>query len=238
MHNNKYKKVLTVVLIIAIIAIISLIAFLIYEQIEKDKTEKDALAAIEEFDRVHGVGTEATKAPEEIPSLEEPGGTPTVVPPTGGGSGSGSSGGSSSTISDGKSYYKGFVMIGYVDIPKTGAKYPILEKVTIKSLSAAVVLLYPANAKLNEPGNVVIAGHNYRNSTFFSKNKTLKEGDKIYITDESGRKLTYTVYSNFQATAEDTSFYKRDTGGVPEITLTTCVQNDSSKRTIILARAN
>ena len=237
MHNNKYKKVLTVVLIIAIIAIISLIAFLIYEQIEKDKTEKDALAAIEEFDRVHGVGTEATKAPEEIPSLEEPGGTPTVVPPTGGGSGSGSSGGSSSTISDGKSYYKGFVMIGYVDIPKTGAKYPILEKVTIKSLSAAVVLLYPANAKLNEPGNVVIAGHNYRNSTFFSKNKTLKEGDKIYITDESGRKLAYTVYSNFQATGEDASFYSRDTGGVPEITLTTCVANDNNKRTIILARS-
>ena len=237
MHNNKYKKVLTVVLIIAIIAIISLIAFLIYEQIEKDKTEKDALAAIEEFDRVHGVGTEATKAPEEIPSLEEPGGTPTVVPPTGGGSGSGSSGGSSSTISDGKSYYKGFVMIGYVDIPKTGAKYPILEKVTIKSLSAAVVLLYPANAKLNEPVNVVIAGHNYRNSTFFSKNKTLKEGDKIYITDESGRKLAYTVYSNFQATGEDASFYSRDTGGVPEITLTTCVANDNNKRTIILARA-
>lgn len=237
MLNNKYKKILTVLLIIAIIAIIGLIAFLIYEQIEKDKTEKDALAAIEEFDRVHGVNTEVTKAPEEIPTIEEPGETPTIIPPTGNGSGSGSGGGPSSTNSDGKSYYKGFVMIGHVYIPKTGAKYPILEKVTIKSLSTSVVLLYPENAKLNEPGNVVIAGHNYRNSTFFSKNKTLKEGDKIYITDESGRKLEYTVYSNFQATGEDASFYSRDTGGVPEITLTTCVANDSSKRTIILARA-
>lgn len=235
MFNNKYKKVLTILLIIAIIAIIGLVIFFVHEQIERYKTEKDALAAIEEFDRVHGVNNEVTKAPEEIPTIEEPGETPTIIPPTGNGSGSG--GGPSSTNSDGKSYYKGFVMIGHVYIPKTGAKYPILEKVTIKSLSTSVVLLYPENAKLNEPGNVVIAGHNYRNSTFFSKNKTLKEGDKIYITDESGRKLEYTVYSNFQATGEDASFYSRDTGGVPEITLTTCVANDSSKRTIILARA-
>lgn len=236
MFDRKYGKVLTVLLIIAIIAIIGLVIFFVHEKIEKDKTDKETSAAIEEFDRDHGIGNKETPAPEESPNPEEPEEeTPIIIPPTG--DGSGSSGSSSSGSSDGKSYYKGFVMIGYIDIPKTGAKYPILEKVTIKSLSAAVVLLYPANAKLNEPGNVVIAGHNYRNSTFFSKNKTLKEGDKIYITDESGRKLEYTVYSNFQATGEDASFYSRDTGGVPEITLTTCVANDNNKRTIILARA-
>lgn len=235
MFNNKYGKVLTVLLIIIIIAIIGLIIFLVYEQIEKNKAEKDAMAAIEEFDRTHGISTETTPTPEEIPSLEEPSEVPEIIPPT---SVNSSPGNSVSSNSDGRTYYKGFVMVGYIEIPRTNAYYPILEKVTIKSLESAVVLLYPENAKLNEPGNVVIAGHNYRNSTFFSKNKTLKEGDKIYIADESGRKLTYTVYSNFQASDIDTSFYVRDTDGVPEITLTTCVANDSSKRTIILARAD
>lgn len=236
MFDRKYGKVLTVLLVIAIIAIVVLLIFFVHGRIEKNRAEKDAIAGIEEFNRDHGISTDTTPTPEETPDPEEPGETPIIIPPTG--DGSGGSGSSSSGTSDGKTYYKGFVMVGYIDIPKTGAKYPILEKVSKKSLETSVVLLYPANAKLNEPGNVVIAGHNYRNSTFFSKNKTLKEGDKIYITDESGRKLTYTVYSNFQATAEDTSFYSRDTGGVPEITLTTCVANDSTKRTIIFARAN
>lgn len=233
MFDSKYGKVLTILLIIAIIAILGLVIFFVYGKLEKGKTDKDSIAAIEEFDRDHGISTEVTPKPEESPDTEERGEIE-IIPPVEGSSGSGSS---SSGNSDGKTYYKGFVMIGYIEIPKTGAKYPILEKVSKKSLETSVVLLYPSNAKLNEAGNVVIAGHNYRNSTFFSKNRTLSEGDKIYVTDESGRKLTYIVYDNFQATAEDTSFYSRDTGGVPEITLTTCVANDSSKRTIILAKA-
>lgn len=236
MFDRKYGKVLTVLLVIAIIAVIGIVILFVHKKIEKDKADKETSSAIEEFDRNHGIGNKETPTPEETPSTDDPGETPIIIPPTG--DGSGNSGSSSSGNSDGKSYYKGFVMVGYIDIPKTGAKYPILEKVSKKSLETSVVLLYPENPKLNEAGNVVIAGHNYRNSTFFSKNKTLKEGDKIYITDESGRKLAYTVYSNFQATGEDASFYSRDTGGVPEITLTTCVQNDSSKRTIILARTN
>ena len=81
----------------------------------------------------------------------------------------------------------------------------------------------------------VIVGHNYRNGLFFSNNKKLSEGDKIYITDNSGKKLTYTIYSKFETTSEDTSFYQRDTNGKAEVTLSTCT-DDSSARIIILAR--
>lgn len=238
MFRSKYGKVLTILLIIAIVAILGLVIFFGYEKFQKNKNDKEAMAGIEEFNRNHGISTEVTETPEatESPDSTDNGEIPDIIPSTTQNNTSGGSS-SSSNNSDGKTYYKGFVMVGYIEIPKTNVKYPILEKVTKKSLETSVVLLYPLDAKLNEPGNVVIAGHNYRNSLFFSKNKNLKSGDKIYITDESGRKLTYVVYDNFQATAEDTSFYVRDTGGVPEITLTTCVANDSSKRTIILARA-
>ena len=48
---------------------------------------------------------------------------------------------------------------------------------------------------------------------FFSNNKKLQNGDKIYITDNSGTKLTYTIYNKFQTSDTDTSFYQRDTNG-------------------------
>lgn len=238
MFNSKYGKVLTVLLIIAVIVIVGLLCFFGYERIVKDKNEKDAIAAIEEFDRVHKP-TETKPQTSETPSNDDNNTTgesgsvselalPTTSPS---GSSSGSSSGSNNT-----STYKGFEMVGHIEIPRTKVRIPILNVVTKKSLETAVAIVYPLEAQLNEPGNIVIAGHNYRNQMFFSNNKKLKSGDKIYITDTSGRKMTYEVYDKFEAAPEDTSFYARDTGGVPEITLTTCTE-DSSKRTIILAKA-
>ena len=125
-------------------------------------------------------------------------------------------------------------MVGTMVIPATNFKYPILEKVTRKSIETAVAVLYGAG--VNQVGNTVIIGHNYRNGLFFSNNKKLNIGDKIYITDNSGNKLTYTIYNKFETTDTDTSFYQRDTAGKPEVTLSTCT-DDSKNRLIILAKA-
>ena len=119
-------------------------------------------------------------------------------------------------------------------IPAINFSYPVLEKVTKSSIETSVAFL--CGPGLNEAGNTVIIGHNYRNGLFFSNNKKLNIGDKIYIRDITGRKLTYNIYDKFEATPEDTSFYQRDTGGVAEVTLSTCT-DDSSARIIILARA-
>ena len=91
-------------------------------------------------------------------------------------------------------------------------------------------------AGINQVGNTVIIGHNYRNGLFFSNNQRLNVGDKVYITDNSRNTLTYTIYDKFETTPEDADFYSRDTDGKPEITLSTC-NNDSSRRLILLARA-
>ena len=88
---------------------------------------------------------------------------------------------------------------------------------------------------INKVGNTVIQGHNYRNGLFFSNLSKLSNGDKIYITDPTGTKITYEVYSVFEAEETDSSFYNRDTKGLREITLSTCT-NDGSKRTIVLAK--
>ena len=63
----------------------------------------------------------------------------------------------------------------------------------------------------------------------------LSNGDVIYITDKSGTKIKYEVYNVFEAEATDSSFYKRDTKGLREITLSTCTDN-GALRTIVLAK--
>ena len=216
MFESKYSKVLTVILIIVIVAIIGLLGFLVYDYYKKYMVTKDTAGFVDNFE---GEVSDQNAGDDQIASTDE---NPLdKIQDTN----------SSSTT---KRMYKGFGVLGTMEIPATNFKYPVLEKVTKKSIETAVAFLYGSG--LNQPGNSVIIGHNYRNGLFFSNNKKLNIGDKIYITDNSGKKLTYTIYNKFETTPEDTSFYQRDTGGVPEVTLSTCT-DDSKARLIIFAKA-
>lgn len=130
--------------------------------------------------------------------------------------------------------YKGFATIGKIEIPKTGVNIPILNQVTVEGMKNAPCLLY-STGELNQNGNNLIVGHNFRNGTIFSNNKNLKLGDKIYVTTLDGNKVEYTIYNKFITTAEDVSYLKRDTNNAPEITLSCCTDDDKY-RIIILAR--
>ena len=224
MFESKYSKVLTVILVIVIVAILGLLGFLGYDWYQKYFLENDALAFVENYtdeakdDNNTGnenIAENTTTATNPIDSIEK---TNTV---------SGASGNEIPT-------YKGFNVVGTIEIPAIKLEYPILEKVSKSSLETSVAMLYGAG--INQVGNTVIIGHNYRNGLFFSNNKRLNNGDKIYITDNSKNRLTYTIYNKFETTPEDASFYSRDTNGKPEITLSTC-NDDSSKRLILFAVA-
>ncbi len=222
MFESKYSKVLTVILVVVIVAILGLLGFLGYDWYQKYFLENDAMAFVENYTGDVEDTTEDNTTPEEnttatnpIDSIEK---TNTV---------SGSSGNKMPT-------YKGFNVVGTIEIPAISLNYPILEKVNTRSLETSVGFLYGAG--INQVGNSVIAGHNYRNGLFFSNNKRLNIGDTIYITDNSKNRLTYKIYNKFETTPEDASFYSRDTGGVPEVTLSTC-NDDSTTRLIIFARA-
>ena len=223
MFESKYSKVLTIILVIVIVAILGLLEFLGYDWYQKYFLENDALAFVENYTEGTDDNTsnetnttdENSNATNPIDSIER---TNTV---------SGSSGNEMPT-------YKGFNVVGTIEIPAINIEYPILQKLSRSSLETSVAMLYGAG--INQVGNTVIVGHNYRNGLFFSNNKRLNNGDKIYVTDNSKNRLTYTIYNKFETTPEDASFYSRDTQGVPEITLSTC-NDDSSKRLIIFARA-
>ena len=84
---------------------------------------------------------------------------------------------------------------------------------------------------------MVILGHNYKNGLFFANNKKLSIGDKIYITDLNGQKLTYTIYDKFETEQSNTDWIQRDTNGAREISLQTCT-DDGKLRLIILAKCD
>lgn len=226
MFESKYSKVLTVILVIIIIAILGLLAFLGYDLYQKNSLESEAEAFVSEFENTvvdqnnDNTVTSDENTTDPLTQIEQ---TNTST--------------SSQEGQNTRPMFKGFGVVGTMRIPSINFDYPVLEKVTPKSIETAVAVLYPVGQEVNQVGNLVIIGHNYRNGLFFSNLKRVQLNDKIYITDNSGNRLTYTVYNKFETTPEDTSFYQRDTNGKPEVTLSTCT-DDSKARTIIFARAD
>ena len=221
MFEAKYSKFLTVLLIVIIAAVVGLGTFLGVSYYKKYSTDKDSEKFVSTF--TEDIGETEQNTTEEIP--QEGGSIAENITQA------------EVSSSTGKiKKYKGFNAIGTIEIPKTGVSYPVLQDPpTIKKLETAIVALYPAGAELNTVGNVVLVGHNYRNGQFFSNNKKLANGDKIYITDLNGNKVTYVVYSVYQTNQSDTESYNRDTNGKREITLSTCTDASNDQRIIVLA---
>ena len=134
-----------------------------------------------------------------------------------------------SVANDGTEYYT----IGVINIPSINVNYPILSTYSDALLKIAPCKFHGANP--NEVGNLCIAGHNYRNTKFFSKVPTLENGDIIEITDLGGNTLTYAVYDKFIVNPDELECTSQLTEGRKEITLITCT-DDNKQRYIIKAR--
>ncbi len=223
--NSKYSNFLTVLLVVIIIVIIGIIGFLGYKYYKTYVIKNSS----EDFVDTFGKDTTDSENKSNDQSKD------TDIAFNGVEQGDNNS---SSSSSDGKKkQYNGFDVAGTIEIPATSLKYPVIEQYEYspKALETSVVVLYGVG--LNQVGNTTIAGHNYRNNLFFSNNKKLKVGDKIYITDSTGKRLSYTIYDKFETTENDTEYITRDTQGAIELSLTTCT-DDSKARIIILARAD
>ena len=225
MFESKYSKVLTVILVIVIVAIVILLGFLAYDYINKFSSTKQASDFVEDYQgNITTSEEDNTNNSQENVALD----STNEVPITDSSSTSGSS--------TGKKKYKGYTVVGTMKIPAINLEYPIFEEITTKALETGLIALYPNGDNINQVGNTVIIGHNYRNGMFFSNLKKLSNGAKIYIKDFRGTTLTYEVYNKFEASSTDTSFYTRDTNGLAEITLSTCTDASNDQRTILFAK--
>lgn len=228
--NSKYSNFLTILLVIIIIAIVGIIGFLGYRYYEtyvmKNNSEKFVDTFLDETSKNNNnnkneeQNSDTNDDENMFEGVDE--GTNTE----------------GTTSAGNKKQYNGYNMDGTIEIPATGLKCPILaqSEYSPKALETSVVILYGVG--LNEVGNTTIAGHNYRRSgVFFSDNKKLSIGDKIYITDLTGKRLAYTIYDKFEVAENDAEYMNRDTQGAIEISLSTCT-DDTKARLIILARAD
>ncbi len=223
--DSKYSKFLTVLLVIVIIAIIGLLGFLGFDLYQKYFIEKDAKDFLENYENEIGTTIKNLTEEENVVEAENPFNEMNMTTNTTT---------STTNTSSKKPQYKGFDVSGRIQIPAIDLDYPILSQAGKKEIEVAVGIQYGPGPNL--PGNTIIAGHNYRNGLFFSNNKKLKIGDTIYITDNSGTKVKYTIYNKYETTPEDTDYWLRDTAGAREISLTTCT-DDSKGRLIIWAKA-
>lgn len=243
MFNNKYSNILTMILVVLIVAILGIIGYFGYDMISSKAVNSNAQSALEEFEKAtkknvkrdtsnlsktNTTNTTDTSSTmdsnlDELATLLEEqnaNNNPTEVE------------GSGEEVEVPK--MEGFEIKGRIEIPKTKVNYPVLGQLAKRSLEIATVIAYGPG--LNEPGNTVIYGHNYRNDLFFSNNKKLKIGDEIYITDLKGEKVTYEIYNMYETTPNDAEYMTRPVEeGVREISLQTCT-DDSSGRIIIWAR--
>ena len=222
MFESKYSGFLTALLVIVIIGILGLIGYLGYTYYQKYYLDKDSAEYVDSF--IEERTDDSKKDKDENQQGELPDGVGEIDDTP-----------YSSSTSGKVQMYKGYPVIGTIEIPTINLKYPILEKVTKGSIEVAVARMYGVGP--NQEGNIVIAGHNYRNGQFFSNNHKLAVGDKVYITDNNKNRVAYTIYDKFEAEPEDTSFYNRATNGAREITLSTCT-DDSKARIIIFAKAD
>ena len=229
--ENKYSNFLTMLLVVLIVAILGVIGYFTYGMFQTKSIDKNAQSALDEFDKAtktikkdvqHTVDENEAENTEINNPLDLLNATK-----------------KEETVEDvkkdvKKTYMEDYEVMGKIKIPKTGIEYPVLNPLTKRSLEIAVAIAYGPG--LNEIGNTVIYGHNYRRTgVFFSDNKKLSNGDKIYITDQTGTTVTYTIYNIYETTPNDASYMQRDTEGRREISLQTCT-DDSSARIIVWAK--
>lgn len=225
MFNSKYSKLLTAILVIAIIAIIGLLTYIAIDWYKAYTTNADITDGLDQFDGYINNIISNTETNTEDNTIIDPNIDENVVVENTTGNTTGDTTTSAPT-------YKGFNMVGKIEIPKTNVEYPVLEEVTPNSIEVSVAVLYGPG--INQIGNTVIIGHNFRNGTFFSNNNRLSIGDEIYLTDLEGTRIKYTIYKKYITGTDDFDYAVRETNGKREVTLSTCT-DDGSERIIIWA---
>ena len=240
---NRFNKLLTIILIIVIVGAIVAFGFWIFDIIKDKKEEADIHDLENQFQNFlaeentagNTISVNLSNRIEENTTVPNPQvNTTPQQPSSGNGGNNGGNSGSSNKI---PLTYKGYDVIGWINISKTNVSYPILSKSSLSSMDVAPGWVYgpTETPSVNVIGNTVIYGHNYHNNRFFSNNKKLENGDFIYITGLDGQKVRYVIYNMYETSSVDFDYAIRKTENRREISLATCT-DDGVSRLIIWAK--
>lgn len=221
MKRDGYDRFLTILLVFLILAILGMAGYLTFKFVEKYKINSNANSVIAQFDEL----IDKRKKEENINNNNGTGTTNEVE----------NVGETVAGITGSPLYMSDYSVEGKLEMPSVNLQYPVLSEMTdANAIEVSLAVQYGVG--LNNVGNTVIIGHNYRNGLFFGSNKRMQVGDVVYVTDwNSGERIAYEIYDKFTADESDTSYYNRDTNGYREISLVTC-EYDNNYRLVILAR--
>lgn len=127
----------------------------------------------------------------------------------------------------------GYNVIGIVKIPKIELEYPILDidtynpEETKEPMKISIVKYW--GGKVNEYGNLSIAGHNNYDGTMFGKTKNLDIGDIVKLTDLEGNTIQYQIYNKFITDPNDVTILQTKDKNIREVTLITCTNGNKSR---------
>lgn len=121
----------------------------------------------------------------------------------------------------------GYKVIGIIKIPKINIEYPILEKTDEKSLNLSITKFW--GSKINDIGNICLAGHNNFNNKMFGRINELKDGDIIELTDDQMVTVQYTVFEKKVIDPNDVSCVLPKDETRREVTLITCTKGAKAR---------
>ena len=133
----------------------------------------------------------------------------------------------------------GYNVIGVVKISKINLEYPILDidtynpDETKEPMKISIVKYW--GGKVNEYGNLSIAGHNNYDGTMFGKTNKLSIGDFIELIDLNNNTIQYQIYNKFITDPNDVTILQTKDKSIREVTLITCTDGNKS-RLILQAR--
>lgn len=128
---------------------------------------------------------------------------------------------------------EGYKVVGIINIPKINIEYPILEKTNKESLKLSITKFW--GEKINQKGNVVLAGHNNLNNKMFGKIDKLENGDIIELTDSQMVAVEYQVFDKYIIDPNDINCIFPAEENTREVTLITCTNRDKN-RLVVKAR--
>ena len=138
MFETKYSKFLTILLIVIIVAIIGLASYLGYTYYRNYSIDNSSNQYVSTFIEEVANNTEQNNGTTQTNTNETTGSISENIAAA------------NTTTSNGSNKvrtYKGYNVIGTIEIPKTDIKYPVLQEMTPKALNTAVSKLYGPRTK-------------------------------------------------------------------------------------------
>jgi LPXTG-site transpeptidase (sortase) family protein len=124
-------------------------------------------------------------------------------------------------------------IIGKIMIPSLNINYIILNVTTDKNLDISITKV--AGPAIHRNGNLVLAGHNMKNGSFFGRLNRITPQDKIYLENRDGEIEEYIMVDKYIVNKNDLSPLDQSEQEESIITLITCTK-DPNKRLIAVAK--